>query len=93
MRRHILHLQLALLIALVVFTITSQPAKACHHSYDGPEDVNGDGVVDIKDLAIVAAAFGSYPGHDRWNPKADINKDGEVDVSDVIAVCLKFGAS
>jgi len=92
MRRRILYLQLSLLIALATFSITSQLAKACHNGYDGPEDVNGDGVVDIKDLAIVAAAFGSYPGHGRWNPKADVNGDGEVNISDVVAVCLKFGA-
>ena len=36
-------------------------------------DVNNDGKVDIIDLAMVSAAFGSYVGMDRYNPACDIN--------------------
>jgi hypothetical protein len=31
-------------------------------------DINGDGKIDMKDIARVARAFGSYPGHERWDP-------------------------
>ena len=54
-------------------------------------DINGDGKVDIRDVATVASAFGSYPGHSRWNPEADLNLDGEVNIRDVAIVASNFG--
>ena len=39
-------------------------------------DIDGDGIVDMTDVAMAAAALGSYPGHPRWNPDCDINGDG-----------------
>jgi len=69
------------------------PLKVYANDYGLPEDVNGDGVVDIKDLAIVAEAFGSYPGHCRWNTGADIDANGRVNIVDTTMVCLKFGVN
>jgi hypothetical protein len=54
-------------------------------------DLNGDGKVDVKDISVVAYAFGSYPGHPRWNQAADINRDGKIDVRDVAAASRNFG--
>jgi len=54
-------------------------------------DLNDDGKVDMKDIGIVAKAFGSYPGHERWDPLADINEDGKVDMRDVAGVARLFG--
>jgi hypothetical protein len=54
-------------------------------------DINGDGKVDIKDVSTVALAFGTFPGHPRWNPDADINLDGKVDIRDVSIVARRFG--
>jgi len=54
-------------------------------------DLNGDGKVDMKDVAIVAMAFGSYPEHPRWNPDADINHDGVVSIDDLLIVLSSFG--
>jgi hypothetical protein len=54
-------------------------------------DVNGDGVVDMTDIALVAAAFGSNPASPNWNPYADINHDGVVDILDVALVASNFG--
>jgi PKD repeat protein len=60
-------------------------------------DLDGDGKVDMKDVAIVAAAFGSSPRHPRWNPDADITgetylvPDGKVDMRDVAVVSKNFG--
>ncbi len=48
-------------------------------------DVNGDGQVDIFDLALVASAFGSS------DPDADLNKDGLVNIFDLVLVGLNFG--
>ncbi len=56
-----------------------------------PEDLNSDGKVDIRDIAIAAIAFGSYPGHPRWNPIPDINKDNKVDIRDIASIARNFG--
>jgi len=56
-----------------------------------PADLNNDGKVDIKDVAIVALAYGSSPESENWNPIADVNKDGKVDIKDVAIVALAYG--
>jgi len=54
-------------------------------------DLNNDFKVDIKDLAIAALAYGSYPGYPRWSPQADINEDGKVDIRDLVLIAKNFG--
>jgi len=54
-------------------------------------DVNYDGIVDMKDIYIVIQAFGSYPGHPKWNLVANINKDNRVDMKDIYLVITNFG--
>jgi len=56
-----------------------------------PGDINIDGKVDIKDVAITAEAFGSFPGHPTWNPQADINADNKIDIRDICLVAKNFG--
>lgn len=57
----------------------------------GPGDLNGDHKVNIKDVALVASAFGSYPGHERWNQIADINRDNKVNIRDIVFVAANYG--
>ena len=54
-------------------------------------DVNGDGRVDLRDIALVARAFGSNPTSSNWNPYADINGDGTVNMKDIDLVARNFG--
>ncbi len=54
-------------------------------------DVNGDGKVDISDLAMVGVAFGSIPTSPRWNPNADFDHDGVIDINDLTIVASNFG--
>lgn len=59
-------------------------------------DINRDTKVDIKDVAIVAKAYGSMPGFPNWNPHADITgpekvPDGKVDIRDVALVAKHYG--
>ena len=75
----------ALLLLLLVAVLFIKPAFAV------VGDVNGDGKVDIKDVAMVAAAFGSTPSSPRWNPLADLNGDLRIDIIDVATVCGHFG--
>ncbi|MDI6826092.1 MAG: dockerin type I domain-containing protein [Candidatus Aenigmarchaeota archaeon] len=56
-----------------------------------PGDINRDGQVDIRDIATVAKAFGSYPGHSKWNPVADIDGNGIIDILDIAKVAKNFG--
>jgi PKD repeat protein len=54
------------------------------------EDLNEDGKVDILDLAVLCKAYGSYPEHPRWNPKADIVPDLIINILDVVKVAKAF---
>jgi hypothetical protein len=54
-------------------------------------DINNDRTVDIVDVSFVAYAFGSYPGHPRWDEEADLNLDSFVDIQDVGSVAFNFG--
>jgi len=47
--------------------------------------------VDLKDVFATALAFGSYPGHTKWNSVCDINGDYQVDLKDFFAIANKFG--
>ncbi len=49
-------------------------------------DVNGDGVVNIQDLVLVAGAFG-----ETGENVADVNGDGEVNIQDLVLVAGAFG--
>jgi hypothetical protein len=56
-------------------------------------DVNGDGVVDCADLAIVKASFGKRNGQVGFDPRADVNHDGVVNIVDlsIVAHALPAG--
>jgi hypothetical protein len=54
-------------------------------------DITYDGKVDIMDVAIAAMAFGSYPGHSKWEKEADINYDDKVDIFDIAKIARDFG--
>jgi hypothetical protein len=54
-------------------------------------DVNHDGVVDIKDIRIIAQSFGATTGGPRWNPDADLNGDGVIDMKDLRLAAVNFG--
>lgn len=55
-------------------------------------DFTNDGVIDISDLALILASFGSSePGIPT--PCADINGDGFVDIADLALFLSSFGAS
>jgi parallel beta-helix repeat protein len=54
-------------------------------------DVNGDGRVDLRDLALVARAFGSTPTSPNWNPACDFYRNGIVNMKDVALVARNFG--
>jgi tungstate transport system substrate-binding protein len=54
-------------------------------------DVNLDLKVDMKDLGLVAHAFGARPGSLLWNADCDINADSVLDMKDIATVAKNFG--
>jgi len=54
-------------------------------------DVNGDGKVDMRDIALVGSALGSRTGLPRWKPELDLNGDNLINIVDVIIVATQYG--
>lgn len=54
-------------------------------------DLNKDRTVNILDITIVAAAYGSKPGDPKWNVLADLDMNGQVNIIDVTMVAKDYG--
>jgi len=54
-------------------------------------DLNGDCTVNIIDLNIVARAYGTRPGNEKWNPVADLNDDDVINIIDMNIVARQYG--
>jgi hypothetical protein len=55
-------------------------------------DIKGDGTVDVFDLSILLATFGTSVGSPNYNPKADLNANGPVDVFDLSIFLSYYGS-
>jgi len=56
-----------------------------------PEDLNGDGVVGLADLAILLAHYGTTVG--ALPEEGDIDRDGDVDLADLAALLAVYGTT
>lgn len=57
-----------------------------------PGDVDGDGDVDIYDIVIILAAYGSRPGDANWDPRADIAEPhNKIDIYDAVLAMSHYG--
>jgi hypothetical protein len=54
-----------------------------------PGDANGDGVVDVGDLGILATNYGTTTGA-TWD-RGDFNHDGAVDIGDLGILAANYG--
>ena len=75
-----LRLLVGLLGVMIVLTpagpaSSSNPGTVCH-------DVNGDGVIDVVDVQLVAAAITAA----TYDPRYDVNADNQVDILDLTSV-------
>jgi hypothetical protein len=56
-----------------------------------PGDMEGDKDVDLFDIVIMAASYGSVENHSKYVPNADIDGDGDVDIFDVVIAVGNYG--
>ena len=54
-------------------------------------DVNHDAKVNILDISIIARAFGTQWGDDRWNPHADLDENRKINIIDISKAAREFG--
>jgi hypothetical protein len=54
-------------------------------------DVNGDRIVNMVDLYLVALHFGEMPGFPKWNPLVDVDHNGIINMLDMYRVAVHFG--
>lgn len=54
-------------------------------------DINGDGIIDQKDMDILTSLYGTTSTSPNWNPRADLNGDGKVDILDASILAGHFG--
>jgi hypothetical protein len=63
------------------------------YSYSGSTligDVNADGKVDMRDIALLVMLFNTRPSSTNWNPNADINSDGVINMRDIAIAVMHF---
>lgn len=58
-----------------------------------PGDVDGDGAVDIQDLAMISQAYATQEGDPGYNPELDLNHDGYIDIRDLSIVGRNYGST
>jgi len=54
-------------------------------------DVNGDGIVNIEDLLIIASVYGTVKGDTGYYPNVDLDQNGKIDICDLVIAAQKFG--
>lgn len=54
-------------------------------------DLNNDGLVDYKDLAILISRYGLAKGHVNYLEDADLNSDGNIDYRDLVLLIAHYG--
>ena len=82
-----LQMELSVFANEVVIIDSIQFTRVCR-----PEDINGDGAVNVLDLIALLLCFGQSGGFPPCN-LADVNADGTVNVLDLIELLLDFGTA
>ena len=56
-------------------------------------DISYDGNVNLGDLGVLNANFGTMIGDPNFDPTADINRDGAINQGDLDSLSTEFGSS
>lgn len=54
-------------------------------------DVNGNGVINIFDIVILAGSYGFEQGDPRYDPLLDYSQNGRIDIFDIVAAAASYG--
>ena len=54
-------------------------------------DINGDGVVDFRDVSLLTAGYGFKQGDGLFDPRSDLNEDGETGIEDLAILAGNMG--
>ena len=74
------------------FEGTVVSSETVHFTITTEADLNGDGVVDISDVILAAAAYGSTPDDANWDPRADFAPvKGRIDLFDLVTMLSHYG--
>lgn len=69
-----------------VWPLPSAPFRTC-------PDFDGNGSIDVLDIAQIAAHWLETPASPGWNNRYDRDGDGDVDIVDIMLVMAAFGSS
>lgn len=53
-------------------------------------DLNNDGVINMRDVMIIADVFNSIAGAPDYNEACDLNNDGAINMVDIVVIANKF---
>ncbi|MDP4179959.1 MAG: cellulose binding domain-containing protein [Bacillota bacterium] len=56
-------------------------------------DLNGDKVINMADVILMASAFNAVSGDEKYKSAYDLNSDGAINMSDVIIIAAKFNTT
>lgn len=88
-------LKLKIAASIVMFAVITSAlsvsatgiARACTYL---PYDLNKDGIIDMKDVAIFASAWQAKTGDANFNPNCDFNKDGIINIKDASLLAIHW---
>ena len=79
-----------LILSLTLLLLTASYAQDTNLDTLRASDVNGDGMVNILDLTLIASSLGAIPTEDQ-SPNPDVNGDGSVNILDLTLVAGHLG--
>ncbi len=79
-----------ILALILVFTASVCFADNFSDSKESVPDINGDGVINMSDIMLIAAHFNTTSKDANYDKKCDLNNDGAINMSDIILAAQKF---
>lgn len=76
---------------IICCTPTPKPTDTNSSNSKVPEDINGDGAVNVGDVIEIAKAFGTVKGDKEYNPACDLINNNVINMADAMKLAIKFG--